>query len=242
VDVLVLNAARPLFEDVRIRRAVAYALDRRILAGSYADLPTDGIVAPAVPGFGPAHVYPLSPDLATARRLAGHARRRAVLYYCTNGPFGGTGHAHVAALVRSELARIGISVAIVAPPCSPDSRYDAHSRHADLILASTFSPILDPEPFLSQRLPGDQLGNALGRGLWTDPQFLARVRHADTLTGRARRLEYRQLERQLLEAAPVAVFGSFYDGHYLSPHVGCHIVPPGANVVDLGMLCKRRTT
>ena len=130
-DGVVFNATRPLFRDVRVRRAVEYALDRRRLSASYADLPTDGIVPPAVPGFGRAHVYPLTPDLVTARRLAGHTRRRAVLYYCTNGPFGGTGHAHVAAIIRANLARIGISVSIVAPPCSADNRYDAHSRQAD---------------------------------------------------------------------------------------------------------------
>ena len=241
-DAVVFNATRPLFRDVRVRRAVEYALDRRRLSASYADLPTDGIVPPAVPGFGPAHVYPLTPDLVKARRLAGHTRRRAVLYYCTNGPFGGTGHAHVAAIIRANLARIGISVSIVTPPCSADNRYDAHSRQADLILTSTFSPILDPEAFLSQLLSHGQLGSALGSGLWTEPQFLARVRRAAAFTGSARGAAYRRLEQELLRAAPVAAFGSFYDGHYLSPHVGCRIVQEGANVIDLGMLCKRGTS
>ena len=241
-DAVVFNATRPLFRDVRVRRAVEYALDRRRLSASYADLPTDGIVPPAVPGFGPAHVYPLTPDLVKAQRLAGHTRRRAVLYYCTNGAFGGTGHAHVAAIIRANLTRIGISVSIVTPPCSADNRYDAHSRQADLILTSTFSPILDPEAFLSQLLSHGQLGSALGSGLWTEPQFLARVRRAAAFTGSARGAAYRRLEQELLRAAPVAAFGSFYDGHYLSPHVGCRIVQEGANVIDLGMLCKRGTS
>jgi hypothetical protein len=35
------------------------------------------------------------------------------------------------------------------------------------------------------------------------------------------------------------VFGSFYEGHYFSPHVGCRIIPPGVGAVDLGALCKR---
>ena len=146
------------------------------------------------------------------------------------------------ALGRIEIARIGISVSIVAPPCSADNRYDAHSRQADLILTSTFSPILDPEAFLSQLLSHGQLGSALGSGLWTEPQFLARVRRAAAFTGSARRAAYRRLEQELLRAAPVAAFGSFYDGHYLSPRVGCRIVQEGANVIDLGMLCKRGTS
>jgi serine/threonine protein kinase/ABC-type transport system substrate-binding protein len=239
-DGVVLNAARPLFRDIRMRRAVEYALDRRTLARNYADLPSDGIVPPAVPGFGAQRVYPLAPDLGQARRLAGPGRRKAMLYYCTNGPFGGTGQARVAALIRTELARIGIAVSIVAPPCGPNSRYDAHSRQADLILASVFNPVLDPERFLAAILSRDNtLGSALGRGLWTQRRFLAHVRRAHALRGTARLDVYRQLERELLRAAPIAVFGSFYEGHYFSRRVGCRIIPLGVGAVDLGALCKR---
>jgi ABC-type transport system substrate-binding protein len=239
-DGVVMNAARPLFRDVRMRRAVEYALDRRMLARNYDDLPSDGIVPPAVPGFGAQLAYPLTPDLEKARHLAGPHRRTAVLYYCTNGPFGGTGHARVAALIRAELARIGMAVSIVAPPCAPNSRYDENSRRADLILASVFNPVLDPEPFLATVLARDNLlGSALGRGLWTQRSFQARVRGADMLRGTVRLHVYRQLDRDLLGAAPIAVFGSFYEGHYFSPRVGCRIIPSGVGAVDLGALCKK---
>jgi len=239
-DGVVLNAARPLFRDVRMRRAVEYALDRRTLARAYADLPSDGIVPPAVPGFSAQLAYPLTSDVEHARHLAGANRREAVLYYCTNGPFGGTGHARVAALIRAELARIGMAVSIVAPPCAPNSRYDAHSRKADLILASVFNPVLDPEPFLATVLARNNgLGSALGRGLWTRRGFLARVRLAHALRGTVRLDAYRQLDRDLLRAAPIAVFGSFYEGHYFSPRVGCRIIPRGVGAVDLGALCKK---
>jgi hypothetical protein len=86
---------------------------------------------------------------------------------------------------------------------------------------------------------GKTLGAALGRGLWTQPTFLARVRHVGTFRGAARLSAYRRLEHELLRAAPIAVFGSFYDGHYFSRRVGCRIVPPGVGAVDLGALCKR---
>jgi ABC-type transport system substrate-binding protein len=239
-DGVVLNAARPLFRDLRMRRAIEFALDRTTLARNYADAPSDGIVPPAVPGFGPENVYRLTPDLERARRLAGPGHRKAVLYYCTNGPFGGTGHARVAALIRSELARIGVEVSIIAPPCAPNSLYDKHSLQADLILATVFSPLRDPEPFFSTVLARNNgLGAVLGRGLWTEPQFLGRVRRAEALRGSARLDAYQRLDRELLGAAPIAVFGSFYEGHYFSRSVGCRIVPPGVGAVDLGALCKK---
>jgi len=237
-DGIVLNASRPLFRDVRMRRAVEYALDRTALAAAYNDLPSDQIVPPAIPGFAAARTYPLVPALATARSLAGVGRRHAILYFCTNGVFGGSGQARVAALVRAELARIGITVTITSPSCAPNDRYDARSERADLVLVSAFDPELDPASFVAGVLEGRSLGAALGRGLWTEPDFRLRVRRAGALRGDARRIAYLQIERELLRAAPVAVYGSYYSGDYFSPKVRCRIVPPGVGAVDLGALCK----
>jgi ABC-type transport system substrate-binding protein len=239
-DGIVLNASRPLFRDARMRRAVEYALDRRALAAAFDDLPSDQIVPPAVPGFGRAHRYPLGkPELETARSLAGGRHRRAVLYLCTNGVFGSPGQERVAVLVRTELARIGIAVTITEPSCAPNNRYDARSQRADLVLASVFGVQLDPEPFVAQVLRRGSLGSALGPGLWTQPGFLARVRSASGLHGDARRVAFLRLEHDLLLAAPVAVYGSYYGGDYFSPRVRCRVVPPGVGAIDLGLLCKR---
>jgi serine/threonine-protein kinase len=238
-EMIVLNAARPLFHTLRMRRAVEYAIDRTVLSQRYGTVPIDSIIPPAVPGFGARPVYPLHADLKTARRLAGHGRRTAILYYCTNGPFGGAGHRQVATAVRSELAKIGIAVTIIAPPCAPDSRYDANSRKADMILAATFAPVPEPEQYVSALLSRDTLGAALGPGLWTDPRFLARVKRAHELRQPAHDAAFHRLERDLLRAAPVAVYGSWYDADYFAPRVGCRIRPLGVGVIDLATLCER---
>src|SRR5262249_2879977 len=154
----------------------------------------------AVPGFGVGHVYPLHPDLDEARRLAGSTRHQAILTYCTNGPFAATAAAPVAALIRAELDRIGIVVSIVTPPCAPDNRYHAYDRRAELILVSGFSPVLDPQAFLSLILSTGSRGAALGGGLWSDPGFLASFGRAQALRGSARRAAYRRLEDELLRA------------------------------------------
>jgi ABC-type transport system substrate-binding protein len=222
-----------------MRRAVEYAIDRTALSRSYGTVPIDSIIPPAVPGFGTRRVYPLHADLKTARRLAGHGRHTAVLYYCTNGPFGGAGHRQVATVIRSELAKIGIGVSIVAPPCAPDIRYDANSRKADLILAATFAPVAEPEQYVSVLLSHDVLGAALGTGLWTDPRFLARVKQAHELPQPAHDAAFHRLEHDLLRAAPVAVYGSWYDADYFAPRIGCRIRPRGVGAIDLAALCTR---
>jgi serine/threonine-protein kinase len=239
-DAVVLNASRPLFRSRRMRLAVQYALDRVELARSSHDIPGESIVPPAVAGFGDAGVYPLRGDLELARGHAGRGLRRATLYYCTNGVFGGSRQLQPAVLIRRQLARIGIAVTITSPSCSGDDEDDATARRADLVLGSYFDPVLDPERFITSTVHSHFHHGLLGRGLWTDRRFLARLRRAHAARGTARVAAYRGVEDELLRAAAIAVYGS-WDGTlgYFAPGVGCRIIPSGVGVVDLGALCKR---
>jgi hypothetical protein len=143
-------------------------------------------------------------------------------------------------MIRRQLARIGIAVSITNPSCAADNRHDRNSRRADLILASTYDTLLDPERFISTVVFSNFRGGALGQGIWTDPAFRARLRRAHVLHGSARAVAFRRIEADLLRAVPVVVYG-YWDGTigYFSPHVGCRIVPPGVGVIDLGALCAR---
>src|SRR6185312_10934196 len=69
VDFIILNTHRPLFADVRFRRAVSYALDRRTLASlgqglGLPDRPADHYLPPGMPGASDTRVYPLRADPA----------------------------------------------------------------------------------------------------------------------------------------------------------------------------------
>jgi ABC-type transport system substrate-binding protein len=85
LDAIMFNTSRPAFSSARLRRAVNYAIDRGALAreGLWNGLParpTDQYVPPTLQGFRDVRIYPMSPDLARARALAGPRRRRVVLY------------------------------------------------------------------------------------------------------------------------------------------------------------------
>ena len=79
LDFFYLNTHRSLFSDVRVRQAVNDAIDRRALAAigsgfqALPEQPTDHYLPPGMPGYRAAHVYPLTPDLAEARRLVAEA-------------------------------------------------------------------------------------------------------------------------------------------------------------------------
>jgi ABC-type transport system substrate-binding protein/tRNA A-37 threonylcarbamoyl transferase component Bud32 len=239
LDYIVFNTNRPLFRNVRVRRAVNYAIDRRALAAAFGDEPADRIVPAAVPGFPAGRAYPIkAPNLDTARRLAGLVSRHAVLYWC--GP--DARQRTLAHIVSSNLAGIGISVSVRSSQnCPKNSRYDERTKQADLILFGGLqSKVRDPAPFLDQALArGGFFGSAFGPGLWTTAGFRERLAGAAVLRGSARVRAYVRIVDELTRAAPFAIFGSFVWTEYFSPKVGCKVFQAEYGVVDLGALCKR---
>ena len=238
VDAVVFNANRPLFRNVRLRRAVSYALDRPALAAVVRHVPDDQLIPPAVRGFPAGRIFPLNrPNLRTARRLAGHGNRHAVLFAATCS----TGTSDIGDVLRSDLAKIDIKVAIVLSDACP-GRYDRTTERADLLLFAYGGNTLelDPEPFLHQVLASGVYGAALGPGLWSSPSFRKRVDRAGTLKGLPRIEAFRVLDDELMRAAPIAVFASRVYGEYVSPRVGCEVLQGRYGLLDLGALCVHK--
>jgi serine/threonine protein kinase/ABC-type transport system substrate-binding protein len=231
LDAIVFNTRRPLFRDVHLRRAVSYALDRRALAAAFGDTPADQLVPPAFHGFPAGRSYPLDrPDLPTARRLAGGGKRHAVIAICGDARL-----PKLAAIVRSDLARIGITVSVVQAQQCP-GRYES----ADLLFVFPLgSNERDPAPFLDQALHSSVYGSALGPGPWRSRAFRAQLERAGALRGQARTAAFRRLDEKLMRLAPLAVYGSYVWAEYLSPKLGCKIFQAEYGFVDLGALCKR---
>jgi len=232
VDMIAFNTRRATFRDVRVRRAVNYALDRPALAGVYSEQPVDRYIPPAVPGSRAEHIYPVDgPNLTKARQLAGHRRRRAVLYGCGD-PIG----VRIAEIVRANLARIGIDVQIGLTQGCLNGPQPKKLAAADMQLGT----VLDPEPDPSVWIKA-ALGSAfLAPGYWSDPVLRRRIERAGTLRGRARIAEYAQLDEALVrKAVPFAAYGGFTIPEYFSPRVGCKLFQSLYRFVDLGALCVR---
>jgi len=236
LDYIALNTHRPLFHDVSLRKAVNYALDRRSLArlgdfGSpFPDQPTDQYLPSAIAGFTDARVYPLKPDLVTARRLAGKTQRSAVLYTCNFSPCD-----QQAQIIKANLAAIGIDVQVES--FTPDdlfTRLSKKNEPFDLAASGWIADYADPSQFLNFLLLGSTIPT------FDDPGYKRKLTAAARLSGPARYLAYGRLDIDLARnAAPLAAIGTASIRDFFSARVGCQIFNP-AYGMDLAALCIRK--
>ena len=231
VDAIAFNTHRPLFRDVRLRRAVNYALDRPALAAAFDDTPADQVVPAAVHSFPAVRAYPVDgPDLATARRLAGKRTRRAVIGICGSD----ARLPKLAEIVRADLSRIRIAASVTQSRDCP-----GRAPEADLtFLWPIADDVLDPGTFIDQTLTSSIYGSSLGPGPWDSKAFRSQLERADELRGGPRLAAFRQLDDQFMRMAPVAVYGQWVWAEYLSPKAGCKVFQGEYGFVDLGALCK----
>jgi YVTN family beta-propeller protein len=234
-DFLTLNTHRSLFSDPRLRQAANYAIDRRALAGlgsafSYALRPFDQYLPPGVPGFSRVGIYPVTPSLAKARRLAGAKRRTAVFYTCNQSPCD-----KMAQIVRSNLAAIGIDVQVKRFPLAAlFERVGRKGEPFDLSWNEWVADYADPDNFLNVLLQGVTLPT------FDDPAFKHRLADAARLSGPARYLTYGRLATDLARnGAPWVVYGSMQSSDFFSPRMGCQLYQPVYGI-DLTALCIRK--
>jgi len=246
-ELLMLNASRPLFADVRLRRAVNYAVDRRAISaietgpssGLSAVAPTDQYLPPGMPGFVDARIYPIDgPDVAAARTLAGSGQRRATMYTCRD-----PGCREMGRIVRRNLAAVGIRVTVKAfeigelfgREATPGEPYDI----AYLGWASDYP---DPSDFLNRLFAGDAIGEPgkLNIGYFDEPAFNRRLADANALPAPARYAAYGRLDQDLARAAPAIALENKVRRSFFSSRIGCQI-DQAVYGIDLAALCLRKS-
>jgi YVTN family beta-propeller protein len=233
---LSLNTSRPPFSDARVRQAASHAVDRRrlqaLLAFQFSSQPTDQFLAPGMPGYRDVQIYRDRPDVARARHLLGPGRLKAVLNacdYCTP----------LAAVIRSDLAKVGIDVEIKTLTVAEIAR-QATVEHGkfDLFLNGIAPDYADPASVLNALFDGANIGTSNG-SIIDDPVVNQRLRAAALLSGEARSLAYARLDawlaQDIVPAIPLVVATR---ADFFSARIGCQVYNPVYGI-DLAALCIR---
>ena len=223
---LYFNTARPLFADIRMRRAVQYAIDRSVLA-RVDGLPATRLGSPKSPGFDETPLYPVRPDLRTARRLSRGRKAHAVLL--AFDPKLDPIAASFVHAVRGQLGAIGITVSVL-PLTNRDfvnggAGVQAKALRSDLGWGGINAHTADPVDYLQQLYLPPKESNELDR-----IATLASPEREQTALALAKRLEEKSL---------FAVFSYSGVPELVSRRLGCVIHQPQYAGVDLAALCLK---
>jgi ABC-type transport system substrate-binding protein len=216
---LALNSGRPLFSDVRVRRAASHAIDRAALAAIFGETPSASLLRPGIPGYRPVAGLPLSGG-AVIRMSPTRQARMGVPADCD--PCQRTFEA-----VRTALAPIGIDVVAA----TFDDAVAANLGEADL-------DIVDGGFGLDYPDGASLLGRIVHVAVpeqWRPPGITAAVERLDRLSGRARaRAAARLALRLAVRDVPVIAYGYDGVGALVSRRLGCDTVD---GELDLTKLC-----
>jgi YVTN family beta-propeller protein len=237
LDFLTLNTHRPLFSDVQLRRAVNYAIDRAALArlgnavARLPERPIDHYLTPGIPGYSDVHIYPESPDVAKARRLArGHKGATAVFYTCNAAPCD-----QQAQIIKTNLAAIGMHLEIKAfsyPTLF--TKTATPGEPFDISFNSWLADYPDPNAMLNLLLEDGTILPTLD-----DPAYRKRLVAAARLAGPQRYLTYARLDADLArDAAPWVAYGNASRHEIFSARMGCQTY--GVYGLDLAALCVKK--
>ncbi len=239
---IAFNSSRGIFADAEVRRAASLALDRHALAAAWADVPTDQLLPPALPGSRDDDLYPLSGSVAEAKALMGDRTGTAVMAI----PMGCDRCAEAASLVQSDLAAIGIQVRVRE---LDDLRGALESgAKFDLLDASTVILYPDAGSFLAQMIqetglvpehPDQQaLGlHAIPHG-WLPPGVQTKIEALANMRGGARQVAAGQVADELAtDEVPVAAYGVPQTSQFVGPGVGCRPFTSFGYGLDLAALC-----
>jgi peptide/nickel transport system substrate-binding protein len=208
-----LNTSKPPFDDVRLRRAVNYAVDRtvfsRLSAGQLS--PTQQILPPDLPGYRKSSLYPH--DVAKARRLIAAAnpsvRDVTVWTYGESGKLLPTECALYFAAVLHELG-FTVHLKLLKPGRYFTALGNPRERNLDAGISGYYSNYPDPDDFFRETLgrPVTPYFNENPAQLFV-PSLTRRIDRLETRPGpAASEAGYAALDRTYMRLAPWVPIGN----------------------------------
>jgi peptide/nickel transport system substrate-binding protein len=232
-----LNTSSPLLRgNIPLRKAINYAVDRGAFPGSGdpGARATDQFLAPTLPGFRDAKIYPLrGPDLRKARALArDHLRSGKATLYVADLPL----TLALGQVLKKNLGEIGLEVQVKGiPQPAYDARITTPGEPFDIAFFVTPSvDFYDPYAFLNLYFESRFIGRTNSSNL-RSATWDRRLRRASRLRGKERLRTYGRLDAELVrDVAPVVPVTYISEPTLVSKRVGCILLRPA---LDLAAAC-----
>jgi peptide/nickel transport system substrate-binding protein len=240
---LALNTSRGIFEDVKARQAVAFAIDRPAitnLGGLNAGTPNEQLLPPGIPGYHDEKIYPLGrPNVAKARALLAGKTGKVVMYTTNDRTGINTGQ-----FVKANLAAIGLDVEV--KPYTFGVLIDKAGTRGepfDITAIAWFADYPDPYDFVNVLLDGRTIApkNNVNVSYFNQPAYQRKMDAAARLAGDARYRAYGSLDIDITRnQSPLVITHNQNVREFISTKVGCPTYSYAWGGLNLVMLCPKR--
>ena len=217
-----MNTSKPPFDDLRVRRAVNYALNRKALQRIYAGSmnPTEQILPPGMPGHSP--FWPYTYDPAKARRLIAAAvpSVRDIRVWTDSAPPAEEAAEYYAGVLR----QLGFEPRLkVVDPSSYFAVIGSESTEGlDTGWGNWLLDYPHPNDYFGPQLTGASIVPTANTN-WShfdDPRVNSEVEKLATeQLGPGQLSAYEQLDRQVMRQAPWAPFGNLTLSTFVSSEI-----------------------
>jgi ABC-type oligopeptide transport system substrate-binding subunit len=226
VNYMAMNTARAPFNNVNLRKAVNYAIDRPAqvrLLGAYAGQRTNQILVPGIPGYKAFKAYPIKgADVAKAKQVGGAAIDSAptlnVIHTTTSYA---TNRAQVA---EFNLKQVGFKINDVPTPAT--NYYQViqtkGTSYNFVTNGGWCADYFDPFDYLNVLFDGRkiQAANNNNYAYFNASAFNKGLDHASSLSGIARANAYAKLDQELMvKYAPVVPYLIATNRFFTAPRV-----------------------
>jgi oligopeptide transport system substrate-binding protein len=238
---IALNTSRGIFQDVNARKAVNYAIDRHAMLSAFGVLAgqrDDQFLAPAVPGYKKASIYPTkAPNNAKAKSL--YSKGGSAVVYVRNRPY----QVVQGTILQYNLKQIGIDASVQSFPAATFyAKAGTKGEAFDAAVGTWGWDYPDPYDFLNVFFDGNNIHDTNNQNFsyFNVASVNKQLEKAASLTGDARYAAYGDLDIAITK--DYAPHANIYHGSlasFFSARVdpSCYVYQPIYARPDLGAVC-----
>jgi peptide/nickel transport system substrate-binding protein len=217
-----MNTTQEPFNDVKVRQAVNYAIDPAALERIYAGRLEAGqqILPPGMPGYKKLNLYPH--DMQKAKELIAEADptdKDIVVWTNSESPSDDVG-----AYYQDVLKKLGFNVELKI--LSPDNYFtvitNSSTPELDTGWANWFLEYPSPNGFFQPLLSEESIAPTEGTNLprFADPTLSKKIaKLSEEPVGPKQEAEYAQLDKEFMEEAPLAPYGTSTASTFVSSDI-----------------------
>jgi peptide/nickel transport system substrate-binding protein len=217
-----MNTTQEPFNDVKVRQAVNYAIDPAALERIYSGRLEGGqqILPPGMPGYQKLNLYPH--DMKKAKELIAEANptdKDIVVWTNSESP-----SKDVGAYYQGVLNELGFNAELKV--LSPDNYFtvitNSSTPELDTGWANWFLEYPSPNGFFQPLLSEESIAPTNGTNLprFADPTLSKKIAElGEEAVGPKQEAEYAQLDKEFMEEAPLAPYGTSTAGTFVSSDI-----------------------